>query len=70
MHINTSIHIYGLIFQYPTGYYGHFRSKSRADFVCEYRQLARPVPPKKFVVRSKVRSYLQHCQMSEIFCMH
>ncbi|XP_053377307.1 uncharacterized protein LOC123529342 [Mercenaria mercenaria] len=38
---------------FPTGYYGHFRSKSRADFICEYRQLARPLPPKKFVVRSK-----------------
>ncbi|WAR25285.1 CC084-like protein [Mya arenaria] len=37
---------------YPSGYYGHFRSKSRADFVCEYRQLARPVPPKKFIARS------------------
>ncbi|KAL4226112.1 hypothetical protein ACF0H5_014099 [Mactra antiquata] len=38
---------------FPTGYYGHFRSKSRADFVNEYRQLARPIPPKKFIKRSK-----------------
>ncbi|KAH3819145.1 uncharacterized protein LOC127882425 [Dreissena polymorpha] len=37
---------------FPSGYYGHFRSKSRADFVCEYRQLARPIPPKKFIARS------------------
>lgn len=38
---------------FPTGFYGHFRSKSRTDFVCEYRQLARPIPPRKFVARSK-----------------
>ncbi|XP_076447943.1 ciliary microtubule inner protein 7-like [Babylonia areolata] len=38
---------------FPTGYYGHFRSKSRNDFVCEYRQLAKPPPPDKFLRRSK-----------------
>ena len=40
--------------QFPSGYYGHFRSKSRNDFVCEYRQLARPQPPDKFLNRAKV----------------
>ncbi|XP_025106888.1 uncharacterized protein LOC112571805 [Pomacea canaliculata] len=38
---------------FPSGYYGHFRSKSRNDFVCEYRQLAKPQPPNKFFVRSR-----------------
>lgn len=38
---------------FSTGYYGHFRSKSRNDFVCEYRQLAKPVPPKRFLNRAK-----------------
>ncbi|XP_062614588.1 uncharacterized protein LOC134276343 [Saccostrea cucullata] len=38
---------------FPTGYYGHFRSKTRNDFVCEYRQLAKPQPPNKFFNRSK-----------------
>lgn len=38
---------------FPSGFYGHFRSKSRADFVCEYRKLARPQPPDKFYNRAK-----------------
>ncbi|XP_022299315.2 ciliary microtubule inner protein 7-like [Crassostrea virginica] len=38
---------------FPSGYYGHFRSKTRNDFVCEYRQLAKPQPPNKFLNRSK-----------------
>ncbi|KAK3103792.1 hypothetical protein FSP39_021933 [Pinctada imbricata] len=38
---------------FPSGYHGHFRSKSRLDFVCEYRQLAKPQPPKRFLNRSK-----------------
>ncbi|KAL8563765.1 hypothetical protein ACOMHN_058280 [Nucella lapillus] len=38
---------------FPSGYYGHFRSKSRNDFVCEYRQLAKPPPPDKFLRRSR-----------------
>ena len=38
---------------FSTGYYGHFRSKSRNDFVCEYRQIAKPVPPKRFLNRAK-----------------
>ncbi|XP_076469591.1 ciliary microtubule inner protein 7-like [Babylonia areolata] len=37
---------------FPTGYHGHYRSKPRADFLCEYRQLARPEPPDKFIARS------------------
>ncbi|KAK7102033.1 uncharacterized protein C3orf84-like [Littorina saxatilis] len=37
---------------FPSGYYGHYRSKSRNDFVCEYRQLARPQPPDRFLKRS------------------
>lgn len=38
---------------FPSGYHGHFRSKSRPDFVNEYRQLARPQPPQKFYKRSQ-----------------
>lgn len=38
---------------FPSGYYGHFRSKTRNDFVCEYRQLAKPQPPNKFLNRSQ-----------------
>lgn len=38
---------------FSSGYYGHFRSKSRNDFVCEYRQLAKPVPPNRFLNRAK-----------------
>lgn len=34
-----------------TGYHGHFRSKSRSDFNCEYRHLAKPPPPSTFVTR-------------------
>lgn len=37
---------------FPSGYYGHFRSKSRPDFLCEYRQLAKPQPPERFLYRS------------------
>lgn len=38
---------------FSSGYYGHFRSKSRNDFVCEYRQIAKPVPPKRFLNRAR-----------------
>lgn len=38
---------------FPSGYHGHFRSKTRPDFICEYRQLARPQPPDKFYNRAK-----------------
>ncbi|ELU02546.1 hypothetical protein CAPTEDRAFT_196725 [Capitella teleta] len=34
--------------KYNSGYHGHFRSKSRTDFYCEYRTLAKPPPPKVF----------------------
>ncbi|XP_013390381.1 uncharacterized protein LOC106158822 [Lingula anatina] len=37
---------------FPTGYYGHFRSKSRNDYINEFRYLAKPSPPKKFIKRS------------------
>lgn len=38
---------------YNSGYHGHFRSKSRNDFICEYRQLAKPQPPKVFYKRTQ-----------------
>lgn len=37
---------------FPSGYYGHYRSKTRTDFVNEYRQLAKPQPPRRFIHRS------------------
>ncbi|XP_022098873.1 uncharacterized protein LOC110983705 [Acanthaster planci] len=40
---------------FPTGYYGHFRSKSRNDFVNEYRQQAKPSPPEKFCRKLQTR---------------
>ena len=40
--------------QFPTGYYGHSRAKSRIDLCDYYRQLARPEPPKKFLERQNV----------------
>jgi hypothetical protein len=40
---------------FPSGYYGHFRSKSRNDFVNEYRQQAKPSPPEKFVKKLQTR---------------
>lgn len=40
--------------QFPTGFHGHLRSRPRNDFVCEFRKLARPQPPKKFIARSQV----------------
>ncbi|XP_050412770.2 uncharacterized protein C3orf84 [Patella vulgata] len=43
-------HIVGSWF--PTGFHGHFRNKTRNDFVCEYRILAKPQPPEKFLRRS------------------
>lgn len=36
---------------HPTSFHGHFRSKSRNDFVNEYRQQAKPTPPGQFVRR-------------------
>ncbi|XP_051777131.1 uncharacterized protein C3orf84-like [Erpetoichthys calabaricus] len=38
---------------FPSGYYGHFRSKSRNDYLQEYRLAARPTPPEKLVQRLK-----------------
>lgn len=37
---------------FPSGYYGHYRSKVRTDFVNEYRQLAKPQPPNRFIRRA------------------
>ncbi|PIK60109.1 hypothetical protein BSL78_03014 [Apostichopus japonicus] len=34
---------------FSSGYYGHFRSKSRSDFTNRYRQESKPFPPQKFV---------------------
>lgn len=36
---------------HPTSFHGHFRSKSRNDFVNQYRQQAKPTPPVEFVRR-------------------
>ncbi|KAL3852429.1 hypothetical protein ACJMK2_016068 [Sinanodonta woodiana] len=38
---------------FSSGYHGHFRNKSRNDFVNEYRQLAKPQPPKRFLQRAR-----------------
>ncbi|XP_059171817.1 uncharacterized protein LOC131952899 [Physella acuta] len=48
----VSTHVVGSWF--PTGYYGHYRSRTRTDFVNEYRQLAKPQPPNKFIYRSSL----------------
>ncbi|XP_035677511.1 uncharacterized protein C3orf84-like [Branchiostoma floridae] len=40
---------------FPTGYHGHFRSKSRNDFLQEFRRRARPQPPSKFITRIRER---------------
>ncbi|XP_071784316.1 uncharacterized protein [Asterias amurensis] len=45
---------------FPSGYYGHFRSKSRNDFVNEYRQQAKPSPPEKFTRKLTARPTLHH----------
>jgi len=50
MATKVSTHCVGSWF--PSGYYGHYRSKVRTDFVNEYRQLAKPQPPKRFIHRS------------------
>ncbi|CAH3195163.1 unnamed protein product, partial [Porites evermanni] len=34
---------------FPTGFHGHFRSKSRSEFTIPYRQRAKPCPPRKFL---------------------
>ncbi|CAF0719257.1 unnamed protein product [Rotaria sp. Silwood1] len=41
---------------FPSGYYGHFRARSRADLCNYFRQLARPTPPKKFLDRQKAEA--------------
>ena len=42
--------------QFPSGYHGHFRSKSRQEFTIPYREKAKPPPPTKFLNRSSARS--------------
>ncbi|UJR26482.1 hypothetical protein I4U23_007809 [Adineta vaga] len=41
---------------FPTSYYGNFRAKSRADLAQYFRQLAQPIPPKKFIDRQTVEA--------------
>ncbi|XP_067936063.1 uncharacterized protein [Watersipora subatra] len=36
-----------------SGYYGHYRSRIRNDFMNEYRQKAKPQPPQKYLDRSR-----------------
>jgi len=43
--------------QFPSGYYGHFRAKTRADLCNYFRQLARPTPPKKFLDQQRVKLF-------------
>ncbi|XP_005103667.1 uncharacterized protein LOC101849946 [Aplysia californica] len=50
MATKVSTHVVGSWF--PSGYYGHYRSRVRTDFVNEYRQLAKPQPPTRFINRS------------------
>lgn len=38
---------------YPSGYHGHYRSRTRTDVLNEYRQKAKPVPPEIFHRRLK-----------------
>ncbi|CAF3316348.1 unnamed protein product [Rotaria sp. Silwood2] len=57
---------------FPTGYYGHFRAKSRIDLCNDFRQFARPSPPKKFLDRqnSDATSHMfsQHDNRSKFEC--
>lgn len=39
---------------FPSGYFGHFRSKTRNDILQEYRHAAAPSPPDKFVRRVRL----------------
>ena len=43
-----------LYLQHNSGYYGHYRSRVRNDFMNEYRQRAKPQPPQKYIDRSRV----------------
>ena len=49
------------LFQFPTGFHGHFMCKSRPDFGCEFRHLAKPAPPRNFMNRMQVSSKLLFC---------
>ncbi|XP_015761604.1 PREDICTED: uncharacterized protein C3orf84-like [Acropora digitifera] len=41
---------------FPSGFHGHFRSKSRSEFNIPYRHRAKPVPPEKFLNYAAERS--------------
>lgn len=41
---------------FPSGFHGHFRSKSRSEFTIPYRHRAKPCPPEKFMNYAKERS--------------
>lgn len=45
-----------IISQFPSGFHGHFRSKSRSEFTIPYRHRAKPCPPEKFMNYAKVSS--------------
>lgn len=47
----NSVNIAGSWF--PSGYHGHFRSRSRNDVDSLYRNLAKPQPPRVFITRLK-----------------
>lgn len=53
--------------QFPSGYYGHFRAKSRADLCQYFRQLARPDPPKKFFDRHQVNILRFHLNEALVY---
>ncbi|CAF0902886.1 unnamed protein product [Rotaria sordida] len=57
---------------FPTGYYGHFRAKSRIDLCNDFRQLARPNPPKKFLDRqnseASLHKFSQHDNRFKFEC--
>ncbi|XP_033102459.1 uncharacterized protein LOC117105430 isoform X2 [Anneissia japonica] len=45
---------------FASGYHGHFRSRSRNDFVNEYRNQSKPSPPQKFSKLLKERPTIHH----------
>ncbi|CAF1297670.1 unnamed protein product [Rotaria magnacalcarata] len=57
---------------FPTGYYGHFRAKSRIDICNDFRQLARPDPPRKFLERqnseASTHKFSQHDNKFKFEC--
>jgi len=53
-HVYESKDIRGTWF--PSGFHGHFRSKSRSEFTIPYRHKAKPCPPQKFLNYATERS--------------